>query len=275
MKIGVALGGGGVRGLAHAVALEAIDGMGIVPAALAGTSMGAIIGAMYASGRSGREITESVEQHIITTEDRLADILRKRGRLVKWLKAVSPSWRSSGLFKADGFLHYLLDEIGVETFEDLKIPLSIATTDFHRGEPVVFSSGELMPAIRASMAIPGIFVPAEHEGRILVDGGVTDNLPYDLLPGDCDATIAVDVGPERKDGDGKAPTMVEATLGMFDTLIDKVTEYRLKHDPPTVYIRPRLTGIRTLDFEKAGTVLEQARKATDDFKSRLERVAKS
>lgn len=274
MKTGVALGGGGVRGLAHVLALETIDGCGISPKALAGTSMGAIIGALYASGRSGKDIRELVERHMVFRGDGIREIYRKKEALLKVLTALRPAWKKSGLLRADGFLHYLLDEIQADTFEDLKIPLRVVATDFYRGEAVVFDSGPILPAIKASMSIPGIFVPVEHEGRILVDGGLVNNLPYDLLAGECDATIAVDVAPTREPDESGAPNIIDATLGMFDILVERVVARGLEDRPPTVYVHPKLVNIRTLDFEKIKVVFEQARPAMAPFKAALEKALK-
>lgn len=89
------------------------------------------------------------------------------------------------------------------------------------GEPVVFQKGDLLTAIKASMAIPGVFVPLEHEGRILVDGGVVNNLPYEMLRDSCGYTIAIDVCSRNQRGDAEPPDMLEATVGMFDILIGR------------------------------------------------------
>ena len=133
-KVGIALGGGGVRGMAHVPALETIDACGVTPVALAGTSMGAIIGALYASGKSGNEIRKIIIEHGISRKDGFGDICRKRNALVKWLNAVNISWHGTGLLKADGFLRHLTAEIEAETFEELAIPMHIVATDFHSGE---------------------------------------------------------------------------------------------------------------------------------------------
>jgi NTE family protein len=269
MKIGIALGGGGVRGLAHVLALEVIDACGIKPVAITGTSMGAIIGAMYASGLSAREIRAVIDEHIITKGETLSEIYRKKENLVKWLSAVRPTRSKGGLLKANGFLHYLLDEIKIDTFDELSIPLDVIATDFHRGEAVVFNRGELLPAIQASMSIPGIFAPVKHNGQILVDGGVVNNLPYTMLSGKCDVTIAVDVAPTRCASDSGAPNMIEATLGMFDILVETITDSMLEEKPPTIYVHPRLVGIRTLEFEKIEDVLEQSKPAMKEFQENL------
>jgi len=269
MKIGVALGGGGVRGMAHVLALEAIDAAGVTPAALAGTSMGAIVGALYASGRSGKDIRELAERHVVSRDDGLKEILQKRANLIKWLAIVRPAWKGTGLLRADGFLHYLLDEIQVTAFEDLKIPLRVMATDYVRGDPVVLEAGELLPALRASMSIPGVFVPVEYEGRILVDGGVTNNLPYDQLPRDCDKTIAIDVAPTRDATVSEPPNAIEAVLGMFDILIDQATKRMMREKEPSIYVRPELVGVPILDFERIEQVWEQARPVMDELPAKL------
>lgn len=269
MKVGLALGGGGVRGLAHVPALETLDACGIRPAAIAGTSMGAIIGALYASGLSGKEIREVIERHSISKGDGVRAIYAKKRNLLKWLGAVRIAWGKPALLRADGFLRYLLAEVRAETFEDLEIPLQIVATDYERGEAVVFSEGELLTPLAATMAVPGIFAPVEQDERLLVDGGCVHNLPFDLLPDDCDVTIAVDVAHTRAAVREKAPGILDATIGMYDILMDRVTSLLMKVNPPTIYIRPTLTGIRVLDFDKFEEVYEQASPAMGELEERL------
>jgi NTE family protein len=274
MNIGVALGGGGVRGLAHILALEVIDELGLRPAAISGTSMGAIIGALYASGMSGNEIRERVNQHIITKDDSVATIYQKKGNLFKWLKVVRPSVTGSGLLKADGLMRLLLESLQTETFEDLEIPFKVLATDYTLGESVVFTEGPLLPAIRASMSIPGVFVPVELEGRILVDGGLTDQVPYDVLLEECDITVAIDVGPTRENTFSKPPSALEATLGMFDIVVDQVVAAQLRECPPSIYIRPVLTGVKVLEFDKIEEVYTQAAPAMDELRTALKELIK-
>ncbi len=269
MNVGLALGGGGVRGMAHVLALETIDACGVTPAAIAGTSMGAIIGLLYASGRSGRDVRDFIHEHIISRTDTPKTIYRKKDNLLKWFGGMRPDWSGRGLLNPERFLQHLIEQLGVSTFEDLKIPLLVTATDFHRGEPVVFNSGDLLPAIRASMSIPGVFVPVTWNGRILVDGGLVNNLPYDLLTETCDTTIAIDVAPTREACSSKPPNIVNATLGMFDILVDQATARKLKASPPTIYVRPALSGIGILDFDKIESVLHHPQAAMTDLKSRL------
>jgi NTE family protein len=268
-RVGLALGGGGVRGLAHIPALETIDALGFRPYAIAGTSMGALIGALYAAGLSGSDIRAIVNANIADSGDTLKELYRKRVTLLKWIGGVRPAWAGSGLLKADGLVERLLDEMSAETFEDLRIPLRVVATDFYSGEPVVFDSGELLPALKASMSIPGVFVPVEIDGRILVDGGIVNNLPFDLLPEDCGITVAIDVTPTRANIDGEAPGMVDAVIGMFDIMVDRMTSARLKEKRPDILIRPEFVGIRILDFDKASTVFEQAQPAIGELEKQL------
>ena len=197
MRIGLALGGGGVRGLAHASVLEAFDDLGIRPSVIAGTSMGAIMGAMYGSGVGGREIKDFLRRHRILKEDKWSDVIGKRADLLKRLKAFSPGFSRGGLMRAERFLKHLLAGITRSTFEELEIPLIVTATDYWDAREVTLTEGDLMPALQASMAVPGIFAPVVIDGRVLVDGGITNQVPYDHVIGRADFTIAVDVRRAR------------------------------------------------------------------------------
>lgn len=271
-RIGVALGGGGVRGLAHVLALETIDAAGIRPAAVAGTSMGAIVGALYAAGHSGADIRAGIRRHLVSRDDGLKEVLAKRADLLKWLKLVSIETGRGGLLRPDGFLAYLFDEIGVTTFEALKLPLRVVATDFWSGEEVVFDSGDLLTAVKASMAIPGVFAPVVRDGRVLVDGGVVNNVPYDTLAGLCERTIAVDVSPARRPRDGELPNAVDALVGMFDILADRVTALKMAASPPTLYLRPPIERVQPLEFEKIERVFAQAAPCMAGFRAELDRL---
>ncbi|MCF7837914.1 MAG: patatin-like phospholipase family protein [Candidatus Marinimicrobia bacterium] len=266
----MALGGGGVRGLAHGPALEAIDAAGLKPVAIAGTSMGAIMGALYASGKTGKEIRQLTERHIVSRDDGLKDVYAKKDTLLTWLRTVRIAWDRSGLLKADGFVRYLTEQMAATCFEDLKIPLRVVATDFYSGEPFVFDSGPLLPALKASMAIPGVFVPVEYAGRILVDGGLSNNLPYDVLPDECRLDIAVDVRPLRERQNPDPPHMVTAILGMFDIMLDRMTRAKLREQPPALLFHPPIAGVHILEFDKAASVLKQTAAALPDFKAQLD-----
>lgn len=269
-EVAVALGGGGVRGLAHIPLLERVEHAGLKVHSVAGTSMGAIIGALIASGLSASEIREGIHRHIIRSSDGVKEILDKKRELMVWLKAVGPSWHRSGLLSADGFLSFLLDEVQAETFEELALPLKVVATDFLTGEIQVFESGPLLPALQASMSIPGVFVPLEIDGTLLVDGGASLNLPYTLLMEEEVPVLAFDVAPTRTREELRKPTMVDATVGMFDILVDQVTDLHLKQNPPDLYHRPTLTGIKVMEFDKIEEVFEQAEQSLPELDEKLQ-----
>lgn len=269
MKVGIALGGGGVRGLAHIAMLEVLDELNVKPVAIAGTSMGAIIGALYASGRSGRQIREGVESIVVLKGEGLREIYAKRHHLIKWLSGFGLSMKSTGLLQADGLLNYLTKDIEADSFEKLDIPFTATATDYYRAETKVFSTGPLLPAVRASMSIPGVFEPVLNEGRILVDGGLSNQVPYDLLPADCDVTIGVDAGPARNEASTTPPKALDALLGLFDIMVDQAMSKRLAENPPSIYIKPVLEGIQVLDFDKVRQVMEQAAPAAAELKEEL------
>jgi NTE family protein len=235
--------------------------------------MGAIIGALYAAGHSGAAIKAGVRRHLVTRRDGTKEVLAKRADLLKWLRLVSIETGRGGLLRPDGFLAYLLDEIGVTTFEGLRIPLRVVATDFWSGEQVVFDSGDLLTAVKASMAIPGVFAPVVKEGRVLVDGGVVNNVPWDTLAGLCDATVAVDVSPRRRPEVAAAlPNALDAGVGMFEILADRVTAMKMAASPPTLYLRPFTKRVQPLDFDKVEGVFAQAQPSMARFRADLGRM---
>ncbi len=258
-KFGVALGGGGVRGLAHTLALREIDACGIKPSAISGTSMGAIVGAMYASGIPGDELATRVENYLIDESDSIKDKLNKTRKASKWLKVLSLDLRHGGILNTSRFLKVFGEALKVKTFEELEIPLHIVATNFWTGEQVVFSSGELLPAIHASMAIPGVFAPVVINNQVLVDGGLANNVPYDVLEALCDVVIAIDVAPQRHSNTSTPPDMTDAVIGMFDVLVEKIVANRLQQDRPDIYINTGIKDVRVLDFHKAKEVMRQAK----------------
>ena len=271
MKIGLALGGGGVRGLAHIPVLEALDELGIRPGIISGTSMGAIVGALYASGISGKDIRERISRHLIMKDDSLRDILAKRDDLLKWVAAFSADLPRGGFIKSQGFLEYLFNEIEKQTFEELDIPLLVIAADYWTAEEIVFRTGNLIPALQASMAVPGVFAPASVGGRVLVDGGVVNLVPYDHLLDQADFTIAVDVGKVRYRGKREIPNPLESVLGAFSIMQASALAEKMKHRRPDIYVQPEIQDVRMLDFGKADEVFRQAAPAVALLKKELKK----
>jgi len=272
MKVGIALGGGGVRGLAHVSILQVLDDLHMRPAVIAGTSMGSIVGALYASGMSAREIREVIERRLILKNDTWRDVIEKREDLLKWVSAFKPDFSGSGLINAQGILNSLLSEIKVDSFEDLEIPLLVVAADYWSAEEVIFEKGALLPALQASMAVPGVFSPVSIGGRILVDGGVVNLVPYDLLTGRADFIIAVNVSRVRYAGEDEIPNALEAVLGTFDIMQTAKLADKLKRLKPDIYVWPQIRDIRMLDFTKIEEVFAQATSAAEELRKQLLRV---
>jgi NTE family protein len=246
--------------------------MQIRPAVIAGTSMGAIVGALYASGMSAREIRDNIERRFILRNDTWRDVIEKREDLLKWVSAFKPDFSGSGLINAQGILNFLLDQIKVGGFEDLEIPLLVVAADYWSAEEVIFERGELLPAIRASMAVPGVFSPISIEGRVLVDGGVVNLVPYDLLMGRADFIIAVNVSRVRYAGEDEIPNALEAVLGTFDIMQTTMLADKLERLKPDIYVWPQIRDIRMLDFTKIEEVFAQATSAAEELRKQLLRV---
>jgi len=255
-RIGLALGGGGAKGLAHILMLEVFDELGLTPQRIAGTSIGAIIGALYAAGRSGREIRALIEQ-FLPPSDAGEQTLFALPKSLRWLEFVDPSGRG-GLLSSDDFIAFLGEQLGVQRFSELRIPLEVVAADLWSGDAVTLKSGNLLPALQASMALPGVFPPVTFKDRQLIDGGVANPLPYDLLGNDCDIVVAVDVsGDLQRDGDEQL-TFLGVLFHSFHIMTANLVAEKLKRQRPDIFIRPEILDVRVLEFYKAHQVFADA-----------------
>jgi NTE family protein len=268
LKIGLALGGGGARGLAHIQVLETLDELGIRPYRIAGTSIGAVIGSLYASGLSGKEIRELVHQWQTPRPEKRHGILDRRD-LRRWAALLDPSFDRSGLFKGEKIIRFLSDFVKCTTFEELKIPLYVTAADYGDASEVVFKSGDLLSAVRASIAIPGVFTPVERDGNLLLDGGVVNPLPYNLLQDECDLVIAVDVGGVRNADEKHRPAFFDTVIGGFEIMEASMIRDRLKSNPPDIYLKPDIRNVGLLEFHKAEQVFRQSEPFREESRARL------
>lgn len=196
MKVGIALSGGGARGIAHLGVLKALEEMGVTISVISGTSAGSIVGALYAHGYQPEEILAIIQK-------------------ISVFKSARPAWTWIGLFSLEGLKQVLLKYMPENNFAALKVPLTIAATDIKRGEIVYFSSGELIPCIMASCCVPAVFAPVSFDDKLLVDGGVLENLPTKPIRKKCDLLIGSHCNPIGSDFDAKnLRTIIERSLLM-------------------------------------------------------------
>jgi len=268
IKTGIALGGGGAKGLAHIPMLEVLDEFGLKPHRIAGTSIGAIVGVLYASGHSGLQIREGINRISYLETDQFPETLKEKD-LFKWFEFIDIDWSGSSLLKVDSFLGELMKYVKGARFEDLEIPMQIVAADFWKRSQVVFESGELRSAIHASMALPGIFAPVVIDGRVLVDGGVVNPVPFDLLQ-DCDLVIAVNVMGRRTESKGLVPGFSDAVFNSFQIMQSAILEQKLSDHPPDVYIAPDIIDIRVLEFYRADEIFRQSVSAKDELRRKIE-----
>jgi NTE family protein len=263
----LALGGGGARGLAHIAVIEALDDMGIKPTAIAGTSIGSLIGASYAAGMSGKDIRHHViafahdwsntRRRLMTTRaGNFADLLY--GRLSQATQ-----------MDAEKFCEQFLPSQVPEDFSTLEIPLIAMTTDLHRRSETPITSGPLRPALAASIAIPGLFRPVVIDGRVLVDGGTTNPMPFDKLTDRADRVVAVDVHgiPEADRVD--IPNSWEAVYAAALVMGGAIVAAKLHHAAPDLVIRPNVSIFRTLGFLQASAIIRAAEAVKDEIKEKL------
>lgn len=255
-KVGVALGGGGAKGLSHIAFLKALDEMGVRPAVIAGTSIGAVIAGFYAAGVSGSQL-----EHVVK------DMGFKD--LYKMLLDFS-ILSNSAIYKGKGVEEFLARAIPAQTFAETEIPLKIVATDFWNRREVVFASGSLVTAIRASIAVPALFEPVQLDGKVLIDGGAVNPLPYDLIRPECDLTIAIDVSGEKTYAPGDpVPNMVENILSTFQIMQASIVAAKKRASPPDIYIKPALTNIRILDFYRFKEILAGVQEEVQSLKDTL------
>jgi len=267
-RIGLALGGGGARGMAHILVCEAFDELGIKPALIAGTSIGAIIGAGYAAGFSGREMRAATCAFYAKRREVLARLWRVRPMGVTDLlrgRSITPQFDARLIL--DTFVPGF--ELLPETFEELAIPLKIIATDFYAWTEAVLMEGPLRPAIAASIAIPALFRPVEMDGRVLIDGGACNPLPFDNVS-ECDITVACDVTGGPLEMPGRSPGLLECVVGAAQISMQSVIREKLKWHQPDVLARPEIDGVFILDFLKTQAILDMNDAFKNDLKRRID-----
>lgn len=268
--IGLALGGGGARGLAHILMLEVFDELGIRPAVIAGTSIGAIFGAAYAAGLSAARIRAHTEETLSGRLDLLRQLLGARaaplGRLFNLLPV------RSGVLSPTAVLEALLPGQLPQDFAGLKVPLAVVATDFRAQDAVLIERGPLLPAIAASMALPALFQPVTLDGRLLIDGGLVNPLPFDLIMGRADVIVAVDVSGGPRDEGGVGPLALGALFASTQIFQRSIVREKLKSVQPDIYVDSTVERFNVLEFHRFKEIMASAGPAKQALKRQLERV---
>lgn len=280
-KIGLALGSGSARGLAHIGVLRAIKDAGIEVNMIAGASMGAFIGAIAASGK-----LEGLEAEFLSLDWKsIASLL-------------DPVFPKSGLIDGQKIADFVRAHVPITSIEHLPIPFQAVATDIMNGEEVTIGTGDLIEAVRASISVPGIFTPVRLNGRILIDGGLVNPVPVSVVRAmGADLVIAVDLNHDivtnrlahpNWTANGMPGTWVMARMleslqsrespvlsqfsawlhkeplpGIFDVLLAsmyimqaRITQSTLQHDQPEILIQPPLGAVRFMEFDRAEEIIE-------------------
>ncbi|PWW01607.1 NTE family protein [Hoeflea marina] len=251
-SVAVAFGGGGARGLAHIHVIETLNEMGIVPAAISGSSIGAMMGAAMASGMSGAEIRDHTLAFIGRPSSAIGRMWKARPPTVK--AAMEGGWRL-GQFNIERIVAAFLPEGVAETFEDLEIPTRIVVTDYYNHCEVVCDSGNLRSAVAASAAIPAIFCPVRRDDRLLIDGGIFNPVPFDHLGGLADIIIGIDVVGLPSGEPGSMPSTMDLMFGASQLMMQSIIDMKRKAHPPHIFLRPEVHQYRVMDFLKVKEIL--------------------
>lgn len=289
-KIALVLGGGGARGAAHAGVLKVLEANHVPIDFIVGTSMGSIVGGLYAAGYSPEEIEDlfkEIDWNEMLSDRPTEDVLPFRNKKdfqrlsnlemgIKNGKILFPRGIIAGQ-KLDFMLNKLtIHTIDIQNFDKLGIPFRAVATDVVTGEMVVFDKGNLAQAIRASMSVPGAFPPVKIGGKLLVDGFVAKNVPVEIAKQwGADIIIAVDVGVELlKEEDLK--TLVDITSQMFNILSQKNVDESLKLlTEKDILIKPDLHGIGQGDFVKTPEAAKRGQEKALEYVDQIKRYSVS
>jgi len=257
-KIGLALGGGGARGLCHIEFIKVLDELGLKPSIISGTSIGAIIGSFYAAGFSGEEMEDLTEKVSLLDIRKMVDL---------------NILNNQGLIKGKGVIDFIDKHLPVKKFEDLTIPLKIIACEFWNRKEYIFEKGDILPAIRASISVPGVFEPVVINNIVLIDGGIVNPVPMNVIRDDCDILIAIDVtGINKPPKKNPAPSIFESVTISFQIMESAFVENQIIYYKPEIYIKPKLMNIQIFDFHKNRKIIESVGDDAKEFKNKLSNI---
>ena len=281
-KLGLVLSGGGAKGIAHIGALKAMEEAGLRPDFIAGTSMGSVIGSLYALGYSADQIAEMVLDldwnQVLSNEVPLNYIAFEEKEYYSRYLAAFPIYKgsvvlSSGLIKGqtlnEVLTRYLWPSFQYDDFDDFPIPFRCVATNVKTGNPIIFKDGPLPVAVRASMALPTAFTAVDLDTTLAVDGGVLDNFPVDVMQQmGADYIIGVNVSAPQSE-------IPESMLGILLSLATIPSEKKLKEEIEDcdIYLEPDMMGYTTASFGNATEILQLGMDYAQQFKGEFEALA--
>ena len=291
-RVGLVLGGGGARGAAHVGVLEVLQQLRVPVDCVAGTSMGALVAGAFAAGLSPTEMRQALAQadwnDMFQDNPHYSEInYRNKAISRRFMPGSETGVGDKGLAYQAGvvagqkiklfFNRLVHSDLGERYIETLPLPLSIIATDIGNGERVVLREGSLTTAMRASMSVPGLMAPVDHQGRKLVDGGLVDNVPISEARQRCqaDVVIAVNVGsPLLKAED--VGSLLTVSAQMVNILTEQNVSQSLQNlKSEDIYIKPDLNGITAGDFQKSDETADRGRDATRQLEARLRQLSVS
>lgn len=267
--IAIAFGGGGARGLAHIHAIEALDELGVKPVIIAGSSIGALMGAGMASGLTGKEIRDYTRAILGSRAEVASRMWRARpGSFAEMMEG----GLRFGQFNAERIVKSFLPGAVPDTFEALEIPLRVTGTDYYGHRLAVFEKGDLHSALAASAAIPAVFRPVRRDGRIYIDGGIYNPVPFDVIENEADILVAIDVVGAPTVSGGKPPTSMELMFGATQLMMQSIIAHKLQKKRPDILVRPPVSRFRVLDFLKIDAILAETASIKDEVKRSLDKA---
>ncbi len=240
-RIGLALGGGAARGFAHVGVIAVLEEAGLKPQLVVGTSAGSLVAALYASGKTSAQL----QQTALNMEE---------VAITDWMLPII----GRGMFRGDALARYVNDLVANRLMENMVIPLGIVATDLNSGQAVLFQRGDTGTAVRASSAVPAVFVPVKINGREYVDGGLVSPVPVRFARQmGADVVIAVDISspPEAN----LAGDTLQILLQTFAIMGKSINQYELKD--ADIVVRPSLTGLKSADFSARQRAIDSGRAA--------------
>jgi len=283
-RIGLALGGGGARGLAHLSVLRVLEENDIPIAAIAGTSIGAIIGASYALEPKIDKVQKEIQEFLHSPKfmESGFDLFKKRtaaenffGQVATYVKeriVINLAHSRLSLVGAWRVTRAVDELLGGRSFQNCQIPFCCVATDLRSGEEVVFRDGEMSKAVQASMSIPGFLPPVEHNGHLLVDGAVLSPVPVTPCRAlGVDVVIAVDVG-QRLDQDGELDSVIDIVFRASTITARQYSEMLLRE--ADVVIRPEVGDIHWSEFSKMPLALTAGERAAKKALPEIRRYVK-